>query len=174
VSFFLRLLGITNATIWFGASVFLLVGVWPAFYSPDMLKFLPPSHAGAAAQVVLDRFFSVQYWCGSVAIAHGLLEWLYAGRPLQRWINWLVLGILSLALIAGLGIEPKLKHLHIEVYGMRSTPQQRVEAGKAFRVWQGVLQLANVAVAFSLWLYTWEVTNPGETARFLSPAKLRG
>ena len=107
-------------------------------------------------------------------MAHFLLEWLYTGRPLARWLNWLVLGILSLTLMIGLGVEPKLKHLHLEIYGVRSTPQQRIEAGKSFRIWQEVLQFASVIGALGLWLYTWEVSNPGVTARFLSPAKLRG
>jgi len=96
------------------------------------------------------------------------------GTPLGALGQLAGLGVLSLALSTGLWVEPKVKRLHLELYGVRSTPQQRVEAGKSVRLWRGMLQLANVLGVLGLWVYTWEVSNPGVTARFLSPAKLRG
>lgn len=171
---FLRLLGITNAAIWFGAAIFLTFGVGPAFFSADMLSILPRSHAGAAAQIVLERYFVLQYWCGGIALAHLSGEWLYAGRPLRRWVLYLVLGLIGLGLEGGLVMQPKLQKLHLEIYGVRSTPQQREQAGKSFKAWHAVAQMANLLVTLGLFVHLLQVTAFTAPGRFLNVNKFRG
>jgi hypothetical protein len=171
---FLRLIGITTAAIWFGAAIFLTLAVGPAFFSPDMLKILPRSHAGAAAQLVLERYFVLQYWCGGFALAHLVLEWLYAGKPFRRWVLYLVLGLLGLALAGGIGFQPKLQRLHLEIYGVRSTPQQRDQARKSFTVWHAVAQTVNIFVTLGLYVNLLQVTAFTAPGRFLSIGKFRG
>jgi hypothetical protein len=174
VSFFLRLIGIANAAIWFGTTIGLLTAVWPAFYSPAMLRILPPSHAGAAAQVVMERFLAVHYGCGVIALAHLAMESAYAGKAWHRWINFLVLGMVALTLATGLWLEPKVKKLHLEQYGMRSTPSQKLAAGQSIRAWQSVMHLAGWLGAIGLWVYLWEISGVGGGVRFVAAAKLRG
>jgi hypothetical protein len=173
VSFFLRLTGITNAAVWFGAAIFLALGVWPAFGSPEMLRILPRSHSGAAAQVLLERYFILQYWCGGIALGHLFLEYLYAGKALQRWILYWLIGILMLGCVNGLISQPKLKALHLEIYGVRSTPQQREQAARSFRLWQGVVQTSNIVVILGLWVYLWETSAVNTGARFVGAGKFR-
>ena len=139
-----------------------------------MERILPPLHRGAAAQVMVEHYFVLQYWCGAVALGHLLLEWLYAGKSLQRWILYWIVGILVLGLSCGLLIEPKLKGLHLEIYGARSTPEQRQRAGTAFRFWQGVVQLSNLVVVSGLWVYLWHISSPGTSGRFVAGSKFRG
>jgi hypothetical protein len=139
-----------------------------------MLKILPPAYSGAAAQVVLERYFIVQYWCGSIALSHLFLEWLYAGKPLRRWTLYLVLGLLGLGLMSGVLVQPKLKRLHLELYGVRSTPLQREQAGRSFAFWHGVMRVSNLVVVAGLWAYLWKVNGAGNPMRFVSAGKLRG
>lgn len=139
-----------------------------------MLKILPVSHSGAAAQVLLGGYFVLHYWCGGIALVHFLLEWLYAGKSLQRWIVYLIAGILALGLFGGLLIEPKLTRLHMEIYGIRSTPQQREQASRSFRVWKGAMHMANMAAILGLWVYVLETSNALTGARFVSTGKFRG
>lgn len=139
-----------------------------------MLKILPRSHSGAAAQVLLDRYFIVNYWCGGIALGHLLLEWLYAGKPLQRWTPYLVTGLLAVSLFSGLSAKPRLARLHLEIYGRRSTPQQREQAGKSYGAWRRAVRFCNVVLVLGVWVHLWEISRVGTTARFVPAGKFRG
>jgi hypothetical protein len=138
-----------------------------------MLQILPPLRAEAAAYVALERYFLLQNCCGGIALTHLLVEWLYAGRPVRRWLLALVAGLLVLGLFAA-SAGPRLKRLHLEKYGTRSTPQQRQLAGEGLRFWRGIVLAANVVVVIGLWVYVTELNTPGASARFVAGGKLRG
>ena len=174
MSFFLRVAGITNAAVWFGSTVFFALVVWPAFSSPDMMRILPPLHRGAAAQVIMERYFLVQYCCGGIAVAHWTIETLYAGKSLQRWVPYWIVGILVLELCSGLWVEPKLKRGHLEIYAPRSTVQQREQASRTFGFWHTVVQISNLVVMLGVGAYVWEQNRPPAAARFVGAAKFRG
>jgi hypothetical protein len=165
VLFFLRLTGITTAALWFGAAVFFSTAIWPAFSSEAMAKILPPSHSGAAAEILLARYFSLQYWLGGVALCHLVLEWLYAGKSLQRYSLYLVVGLLGLSLFNGHVVEPRLRKLHLEIYGRRSTPQQREQASGSFRVWSSVVHVSQLIAVVGLWAYLWDVSSAGKQSQ---------
>jgi len=171
---FLRFIGITNAAIWLGAAVGFVCVAAPAFFSDAMLRLLPISHAGAAELIVRERYFGLQYWCSAIAFGHLVVEWLYTGKPLRRWPTYLVVFLLGLALLGGLGLQPKLQRLHREIYGIRSTPQQRERARGWFRGWQVMAQTANVLTLLGLTTYVWQITSAGTAARFVSATKFRG
>lgn len=171
---FLKLVGVTNAAIWLGSSVALVCVVAPAFYSGEMLRLLPVSHAGAAGLIVGSHYHVLHYVCGSIAIAHLTGEWLYTGKRLDRWPTYLVAGLFALALFAGQMVQPKLESRHLEMHGVRSTPQQRERARGAYRSWQAVMYMTNVMMILGLTTYVWQVTSSGITPRFGSTTKLRG
>jgi hypothetical protein len=174
VFLFLRVIGVTNAAIWFGSAIFFTVAAGPAFFSEEMLRILPRSHAGAAAQVVLERYFVFHQWCGGIALVHLLTEWLYASKPLARWTLYLVLALFGLGLIGGHYFQPKLQKLHLEIYGMRATEPQREQARKSFKIWHGVAQTTNLFMALGLFAYLLHVTAAGNSSRFVSANKFRG
>ena len=174
MSVFLRLTGILNAAVWFGTAFFFAVAVWPAFFSDEMLRILPRSHSGAAAQVILGRYFILQYCCGAIALGHFLLDWLYAGKLLHRWIVYWVAGLLALGLFGGRIVQPSLARLHLEFYGVRSTPRQREQASKSLRFWQEMLRVSNAVVVVGLGVYMWESTHAETSTRFVGATKLRG
>src|SRR5439155_22401887 len=111
------------------------------------------------------RYFGLQCWCGAIALAHLLAEWLYAGKSLRRWPTYLVVALFGVALFGGQVLEPKLQRLHLEKYGARSTVQQRERATGAFRGWQVVLQAANVLTILGLTTYVWQVSSAGIAPR---------
>ena len=174
VSFFLRFIGITNAALWFGTAIFFTAFIWPAFDTPEMAKILPASHSGAVAQVVLERYDVLQYLCGAIALSHLLAEWLYAGRALRRWTLCLLAGLLAFSLFNGQMITPRLQRLHLDTYGIRSTPQQREQGRRSARLWNGALRVSNVFVSFGLWVYIWRLNRIESPARFVSAGKFRG
>jgi hypothetical protein len=174
VSGFLKLIAVLNAGVWFGAALFATAVAAPAFLSEDMLKILPRSHAGAASQVVLERYFVLQYWCGSIALVHLLAEWLYTGKAFPRLGLYLTATLLGLALLGGLWVQPRLRRLHLEMYGVRSTPQQREAAGKSIRLWHGIASGLNFVAILGLGAYALQCSRASSAPRFVSANKFRG
>jgi len=177
VTAFLRYLGILNAAVWLGASVFLIIGL-PAVFSDELKTKIGPAGplvVGWAAQTVLARFFILQYCCGTIGLAHLMLEWVCCGKPLwQRNLGILAL-LMGLALAGGLWMQPKLNDLHhVMYYG--ATQPARDQAGRAFRAWHGVAECGNLVAVGGLLMYLWRVSRSGEHARFgtLNLDKVRG
>lgn len=171
---FLRCLGITNAAVWFGAAVFFTGAVAPAFYSPELLGILGPAFSGGTAQVLWERYFSLQCWCGGIALARLILERLYTGQLLRHWPIYLVIGLFGWGLVSEFRLQPKLTRLHVETYGMRSTPQQRERAKKSYRTWRAVVKGMNGIIIVGLFVHLMEVTASGAPARLIGSAKFRG
>ena len=173
----MRYLGILNAAVWLGASVFLIIGL-PAVFSDELKTKIGPAGplvVGWAAQTVLARFFILQYCCGTIGLAHLMLEWVCCGKPLwQRNLGILAL-LMGLALAGGLWMQPKLKDLHHTMY-LAPTQPAREEAARAFRAWHGVSECGNLLVVGGLLVYLWRASRPGDQARFgnLNWGKIRG
>lgn len=165
-----------NAAVWFGASLFFTFGVAPAFFTPEMKQILGEVYNGVVAQMVLERYFILQYWCGGIALAHLLAEWVYLGKPLHRLTVGLLLGLFAASLLGGLWLQPKLKKLHQIKYGRSelSTPAQKAQAGKSFSAWHGTASVINLLALGGLAVYAWRVTSPGQGPRFISANKFRG
>ena len=162
----LRIVGVINAAIWFGACVFFTFGVGPAFFSDAMLALLGRPHAGAAAQVVLQRYFLVHQICGVIGLAHLVAESLYLGRPIMRWTLSLLAAVFVLGLVGGYGIQPKLRTLHRSMYTPSNPPALREAAQKSFRVWHGVSQGLNLVVVAGVLVYLLRVTRLSDTSRY--------
>jgi hypothetical protein len=171
----LRFIGVVNAAVWFGAAAFFTFAVAPTFFTPEMKKLLGDIYGGLVAQLVLERYFMLHYWCGGVALLHLLAEWVYLGKALQRVMLWLLIGILGLGLLGGLWLQPKLKRLHQIKYGRSDlfTSAQKASATRSFRVWHGVSQAMNLLVLGGLVVYYWRTVHPNEGPRFVSATKFR-
>jgi hypothetical protein len=81
---------------------------------------------------------------------------------------------LGLALLTGWVVEPGLARRHLELYGIRSTPQQREQASRSLRLWQGLVELGNVVAILGLGAYMWEMTHSGAGPRFPRRAQSEG
>jgi hypothetical protein len=183
----LRFIGFINAAIWLGGAIFFTFGVAPVFFSGEIKVIeaqgrLHPFYAGAIAQLVLHRYFSLYYLCGAIAVAHQFAEWVYLGRGLHRLTMGVLVALLAVGCIGGLWLQPKLKHLHLIKYGMtaeytRAAPPfpdaERIAAQKSFSVWHGVAQALNLVGLAGLIFYSWRVAHPADNLRVLSTPKFR-
>jgi hypothetical protein len=168
----LRFVGILNAAVWCGSAIFLTIGL-PAVFSPGLKTLLTAPGVGFAAEAIVSRFFIVQYWCGAIALAHLLTEWIYGGRPVRRLNLSLVLGLLALALAGGLWAQPKMNALHeVKYFGKKA--EQQAEAAKAFALWHGASESVNLLAIAGLIIYLWQVSGPPEGPRFVGFSKIRG
>ena len=177
----IRFIGILNAAIWLGAAVFVLAAQG-AFFSGEVATLgLHPFWPGAMAQLILARYFNLQYICGAIAVAHLLAEWVYLGRPLHRVTLALLIGLLFIGFAGGLWLQPKLKALHLVKYSMSEQykpialpNEQRIEAANSFRVWHGVASALNLVVLAGLMVYFWRVIHPPDNLRFVGTPQFRG
>jgi hypothetical protein len=169
---FLRFIGILNAAIWCGSAIFLVVGL-PAVFSSELKQLLTPPGVGFAAEAIVARYFDVQYCCGAIGLAHLTAEWLYAGRPARTLNLGLVTGMLTVALVGGLWVQPKMQNLH-KIHYFGQTAAQRDQAGKTFATWHGISESVNLLVIAGLILYLWRVSNPDDHPRSGNFTKIRG
>ena len=174
---FLKFVGILNAAVWFGAAVFFTFGTGRAPFSQEMKALLGannyPYFSGAIAQILIARYFHLQFVCSIIAVVHLLAEWLYLGKFPRKLQLGLLLGLCSACLIGGLWLQPKLKALHATKYGVNTRPELREAASRSFRAWHGVSMGVNLLLVGGLAAYLWRVANSGEPTRFVSAVKFR-
>src|ERR1039457_449261 len=69
---FLRFVGILNAAVWFGGAVFFTFWSGRAPFSPEMKALLGPQNypyfSGAIAQILIARYFNLQFTCSIIAV----------------------------------------------------------------------------------------------------------
>ncbi len=133
-----------------------------------MTRLLGRPHAGAAAQILVYRYFIMQLWCASIALAHLIAEWLYSGRPLQRLTLLLLMSLFMVNLLGAYVIHPKLKELHLKKYSPQTTLEVKNSATRSFRILHATSSLLNLLVISGVLVYLWQVTKPVNTARFTS------
>ena len=165
VIIFLRYLSFVNASIWTGASLFMLICV-PGLFSAEMTRLLTPAYVGFPAEAILSRYFMLQYVCSGVALVHLFTEWLYLGRPIQRFTLWLLVGIACLGLLGGLVFQPKITRLHVAKYWGKTAAVQ-AGAAQSMKTWHGISQVANLIMIGGILVHLFRVTRGPESSRFL-------
>lgn len=149
-----------------GAAVFFTLGAGPAFFSDDMARILPKSHAGAAAQVVLQRYLLFHIACALIALIHLMVEWLYSGRPLSLFSTTLVSLMLLFSVAGSLWMLPRLSTLHREIYSPHSQPAQVEAARRSFGMWHGVSQSVNLLLLAGILMHLWTTSKDPKARRF--------
>lgn len=163
---FIRFAGILNLAVWLGGTVFFTLAAGPAFFSAEMLAFLPRPYAGRAAEVVISRLFTLQQWCAMIALLHLLLERLYLGRRSGRLVVGFLGGLLVLSLWAGYWLQPRMHELQRIRYSPVASEAQKASAKSRFGMWHGLSWVANYAIIVGLGVYFWRLTRPEVSARF--------
>ena len=171
---FLRLLGLLNAAVWLGAAVSFTFAFGPTFFSQEFKATIPEPHNGFAAQMVMKRYFILHYCCGGIALLHLILEKLYLGKVIERFMLIVLAITVSLGVLGGIGLQPKLRELHLKKYNPRATPAARAQSDSAFKMWHGVSQTMNLIILGGLVIYFWRISNTSNGSRFISAQKFRG
>ncbi len=167
----IRFVSIVNAAAWFGSAIFLVVAL-PPLFSAEMKRLLGLPGVGFAAQTIVARYFVLQYICAAIALGHLIAEWLITGRPLLRFNLGLIAGLIGLALLGGLWMQPKLRDLHQGIY-YGATADIRDKSAKSFRAWHGASESANLLVIAGVLCYLCSVVEAPEHPRVLRLTKIR-
>jgi hypothetical protein len=165
---FLRSIAILNAAVWFGSIIFFTFAAGPAFFGDEMIQLLGRAHAGAAAQILIHRYFVVQQWCAAIGIAHLIAEWLYTGRPFNRLVLILLMALFVVGILGGYVLQPRMHDLHLRKYAIQTSPEVKQSAARSFAILHGTAQALNLLVIGGVLVYLWQVTKPVNAARFSS------
>ncbi len=158
----LRFVGVLNAAIWLGATLFFTVGAGPALFSEEAAAFLPRPHRARVAELVIGRLFVLQQVCGVVGLGLLLVDAIRAGRVVQRLSFAVVGGLFVASLIAGHMLAPKMHRLQQVRYSPRATPQEQAAAVRTFNVLHGLSQAMNLFVVAGLVFHLHQVSRlPG-------------
>jgi hypothetical protein len=163
---FLRIVGVLNAAVWFGAAIFFNFLVVPLFSNPETLLVLGWKFSGWLAQGALERYYQLNLWCAGIALLHLVAECVYLGRPLARFQLFLPAALLCLSLIGNYGLQPHLERLHITRYHAQSTPHASQQAARGFAAWSGVTQFLNYLSLAGIAVYLWQVTGLNQQTRY--------
>ena len=156
----LRAISIFNAAVWLGASLFFAFIVAPTLLATPMKTNLGAFWAGFATQAIIAKLFWLHYACATIALVASALEHLYAGRPMEKTLTWVLLLVLGLGLIGGFGLQPVLKDIHLKKYQSRPNSPEQIEATRSFRLWHGVSQAANLVCLLGISFYLWKTAIP--------------
>jgi hypothetical protein len=170
---FIRFVGLVNIAVWFGAAVFFTVAAGPAFFSAEMLGFLPKPYAGRAAEVIIERYLLLQQWCGAIALLHVLVEYLYSGRQTERWSLGLLSALFVLALMGSYWLQPHMHELQRTMYATTSTVVQQAAARSRFGLLHGASSVVNLLMICGLLYYLWKLTRAVQPLRFGGADKFR-
>jgi len=170
-------MGMLNAAVWLGAAMFCTLGVLPVLDSQQLTALLGQTYfpflSVAIGRLIIAKLFHWQIFCAVVAWLHLVLEWLYLGRtPRRLWVGLLTI-LFSLSLLGGLWLNPKVSRLHRTHHAVNVAPEIREQAGKGFRVWEGVFQALNVLLIGGVAVYFWRLTTVEDAPRFVTPVKFR-
>ena len=169
----LRFMGVINAAVWLGGAWFFTFAVAPAFLAPEMKRILGEVYSGVIAQMLMARYFHLFYGCGALALLHQAAECLYLGRALHKFTLGLLLATVSLGLVGGLWLQPKLRSLHQVEHGRDEfySREEKEAAAAAFSRWQGFSQMLNILALGGLTIYFWRMTNASDAPRFIPANK---
>ena len=171
---FLRFIGLLNAAVWVGGSVFFSFLAGSVFFSPEVTRFTPPPYNGLVAQAMLERFFLLHYICGGIAIVHLFADWLEKRGTFPKQPILYVVVLLGLALLGGKWISPKLTIWHQQKYEFQvktegSPPmiepkaysnEVRQDAKLKFSIWHGISQTVNLIMLIMLTWRFWRLIHP--------------
>jgi len=164
----LRYLGALNFAVWLGMVLSAWLVVAPSGGSEESIGLFGPAYAGAMRHLVEAKLLTATQWCGGLALAQLIGEWLHAGRPLQRWRLFLLSGLFAAALFQARLLQPRLTQMHYAHYSPQSTPEQREAARKNHHVLNIASAALNAAAAIGLAAILWR--DQREIARRLGPA----
>lgn len=173
----LRFMGILNAAIWLGGSVFFSFVAGQVPFSDEMRALLGQNHfpyySGAIAQIGVARYFTFQLVCCIIALAHLAAEWLYQERHGRKFLLGLVAVMLGLTLLGNYWMQPKMKRLHAIKYAQNYPQPQRDAAARSFRTWHGFSMTLNLFMLGGLVIYLVHMSRPPEVARLVRPMQFR-
>ena len=171
----LRFIGLLNAAVWLGAMVLFTAFVGPALFSPEVKMLVGRSEwlPGAIAQILVERYMTLQQWCAIIALIHLIFDWLYTGKIFAKSSMFILLICLGIALAGTRLLAPQMKQLHVMKYSPQSAAAQREHATRNFRILHGTSQVTNLLALCGVLFYYWRLSVGPQAGRSGAAARYR-
>jgi len=171
---FLRIIGIANAALWFGASLFFLICIRSVFQSEQLTQLVPHPFSEASMHVLLAKYLVLLMLCAFVAIVQHCAEQWYAGRPIFRLRLGILLTLVVITFILKWVIFPSMTQQHIRAYRPTASQQDLQEGARAYRLWKTGFHFVHLFVVLGSFSQLWQVTRNQSSYRELGMHQFRG
>lgn len=152
----LRIIGISNAALWFGSSLLFLISIRTGFQSVAMTELLPGPFAEAAMHLIMAKYLNVVVACSLIAVIQLWAEQWYRGRPIFRLRLSILLSLIGLSLILKWAVFPAMKKQHLRAHKPSATAEDQQTGARAYRTWKTGFYFIHLIVlggAFSHLMY---------------------
>lgn len=170
---FLRFVGVMNAAVWLGASLYHFMAVGPFFSTAAARWVLGEPHATGAGLMLWHRLYMLQYVCLGVAWAHLLTEWVYLGRGPSRFQA----GVLSLLLALTLAGDLELRHGVEPAHWIRQNPKaaadDKARAERGYPLWSAIWMCTQTGLTLVVILFSSKTLMATPGPRFMTHGKFR-
>lgn len=170
---FLRFVGVMNAAVWLGGTVFHLFAVAPFFGSSAVHWLLGELHAGGTGLMLWHRFYGLQYLCIGIAWLHLLAEWVYLGRSVSKFNGWALSIGLSLTLTSHAEMSQGVEKAHWKRQNSNVSVVDRERALRVYPLWKGVWIATNAALGLTILAFSWKTLTANQGPRFMTQGRFR-
>ncbi|MBI1839795.1 MAG: hypothetical protein HYR88_02955 [Verrucomicrobia bacterium] len=170
---FLRFVGVMNAAVWLGASLFQLFAVSPFFGSAATRWLLGDAHALGAGLMLWDRFYTTHYLCLGVAWIQLLAEWVYLGRGIPPFHRWALTSLLVLGVLGHVELNRWVTPAHWNRYQPKASAESRASAERTYPLSSAVWMTTNVALDLTVLVFSLRILMAVPGPRFMTQGKFR-
>jgi hypothetical protein len=171
---FLRIIGIANAALWFGASLFFLVCIRGVFQSEELMRLVPHPFSEASMHVLLGSYLTLLTICSLVAMGQHWAEQWYAGRPVFQLKMGVLLTLVVVNMVIKWVIFPSMTQQHLRAYRPSATQQDLQEGARAYRMWKTGFHFVHLFVVIGSFSHLMSVTQRHSSYRELGMYQFRG
>jgi hypothetical protein len=132
----LRIIGIANAALWFGATLLFLICIRSGFQSSEMIELFPGPFSAAAMHILLKHYLNVIFACSLIAaLQMWAIHW-YQGRPIFQLRISILAALILLSALLKWGIFPTMQTQHISAHQTGASAEDQRKSAKAYRTWK--------------------------------------
>lgn len=170
----LRIIGIANSALWFGATLLFLICIRSVFQSEAMTDLIPVPFSEAAMHILLKNYLSVIFLCSCLAICQlWVIRW-YQGRPIFYLRIYLLVILVVLSAILKWGLFPSMQEQHIKAYQKTATAEERQKGARSYRTWKTGFYFIHLIILGGSLSHLLHVTQGDNRYRELGVQQFRG
>lgn len=170
---FLRFVGVMNAAVWLGASLYHLLAVGPFFSTAAARWVLGEPQATGAGLMLWHRLYTLQYLCVGVAWAHLLTEWVYLGRGPSRFQGWMLSLMLTLTLAGDLELRHGVEPAHWTRLNAKANAEEKARAQRNYPLWSALWMSTQAGLTLAVILFSSRTLMATPGPRFMTQGKFR-
>jgi hypothetical protein len=170
---FLRVVGLMNAAVWLGGSLYHLLAVGPFFSSAGIKWLIGDFYAGGVGLMAWQRFYALSYLCISVALLHLVAEWVYLGRGISRFNGGLLCLLLTFTLLGNYQMDKVVAPAYYNRTSQKVSAEERARAERTYPLWSTIWNTSTVLLELGILIFSIRTLTVVQGPRFTTQTKFR-